>query len=74
MNAKQKRSLSSNYLTILIAYHNINHNITMYCTIISALVTLFILYGLIAYIRRKTTKPDYTGKNVWITGASSGIG
>lgn len=38
------------------------------------IVTLLIAYALIAYIRRKIAKPDYTGKTVWITGASSGLG
>lgn len=32
------------------------------------------IYAIIKLIRRKLAKPDYTGKTVWITGASSGIG
>jgi hypothetical protein len=35
---------------------------------------ILIIYALIAYIRRQTAKPNYKGKVVWITGASSGIG
>ena len=35
---------------------------------------LLALYALIAFIRRRTAKPNYQGKHVWITGASSGIG
>jgi NADPH:quinone reductase-like Zn-dependent oxidoreductase len=46
----------------------------MLSIILSSVVVLFIVYALVAYIRRKTTKPDYSGKTVWITGASSGIG
>jgi hypothetical protein len=38
------------------------------------IVILLIAYAIIAYIRRKIVKPDYTGKTVWITGASSGLG
>jgi short-subunit dehydrogenase len=39
-----------------------------------SIVGALILYALIAYIRRKYAKPNYNGKYVWITGASSGIG
>jgi hypothetical protein len=49
----------------------------MICTILSilgAFVVLLLFYAIIAYIRRKTTKPDYKDKTVWITGASSGLG
>ena len=42
--------------------------------IIGAIVALIITYTLIAYFRRKVTRPDYDGKTVWITGASSGLG
>lgn len=42
--------------------------------IIDLAVAILVLYAIIAYVRRKTAKPDYSGKNVWITGASSGIG
>jgi len=38
------------------------------------IVSLLVLYALVAYIRRKTAKPNYNNKVVWITGASSGIG
>jgi len=38
------------------------------------IVGAFILYALVAYFRRKYTTANYTGKNVWITGGSSGIG
>lgn len=38
------------------------------------LITILILYALTAYIRRKIAKPNYEGKIVWVTGASSGIG
>ena len=39
----------------------------------------FILFCLLAYafqriVRRKLSKPNYHGQNVWVTGASSGIG
>jgi short-subunit dehydrogenase len=34
----------------------------------------FIIYALFKVIRRKLCKPNYEGKTVWITGASSGIG
>lgn len=42
--------------------------------IIATLVGVLVVYALVAYIRRKIAKPDYKGKTVWITGASSGIG
>lgn len=42
--------------------------------IISSIVGILIAYALISYVRRKIAKPDYKGKTVWITGASSGIG
>ena len=42
--------------------------------IVVTLVGLLVLYALTAYIRRKIAKPNYHGKTVWITGASSGIG
>jgi len=32
------------------------------------------LFTIIKFIRRKIVKPNYHGKNIWITGASSGIG
>lgn len=35
---------------------------------------IILLYTVISYVRRKTVKPDYKNKIVWITGASSGIG
>ena len=38
------------------------------------IVTVLALYALTAYIRRKIAKPNYKGKTVWITGASSGLG
>ena len=38
------------------------------------IVGLLVLYALVAFIRRRTAKPNYEGKHVWITGASSGIG
>ena len=46
----------------------------MISIIICSVVFLLAAYALVAYIRRKNTTPDYTGKTVWITGASSGIG
>lgn len=46
----------------------------MYSEVIGGLSAIFLIYALVAYVRRKVTKPDYTGKNVWITGASSGLG
>jgi len=46
----------------------------MLCTIITSIFIAFFAYALLAYIRRKITKPDYKGQTVWITGASSGIG
>lgn len=42
--------------------------------IIAILIGTLVAYALIAYVRRKVAKPDYNGKRVWITGASSGIG
>lgn len=42
--------------------------------VLFTIVTIMVLYALVAYIRRKTVKPNYTNKIVWITGASSGIG
>ena len=42
--------------------------------IIQLTVAVLLIYAIIAYVRRRTVKPDYSGKNVWITGASSGIG
>lgn len=42
--------------------------------ILLTIVSLLVLYALVAYIRRKTVKPNYINKLVWITGASSGIG
>lgn len=38
------------------------------------LIWSFIIYSVYKVIRRKLTKPNYEGKTVWITGASSGIG
>ena len=38
------------------------------------LIGLFIIYSIYKIIRRKLSKPNYAGKTVWITGASSGIG
>lgn len=35
---------------------------------------IFILYRLAQFLKRKTAKPDFKGKTIWITGASSGIG
>ena len=46
----------------------------MLCLLIASTTTALVLYALASYIRRKATKPDYTSKTVWITGASSGIG
>ena len=46
----------------------------MLCTLVGGIFTLLVLYALVAYICRKFTRPDYNGKIVWITGASSGIG
>jgi hypothetical protein len=43
-------------------------------SILFGLVVLLILYNLLVRLRRKLAKPNYTGKIVWITGASSGIG
>lgn len=45
----------------------------MSCLITLTLVFL-VLYALLAYIRRKIAKPNYTNKLIWITGASSGLG
>lgn len=42
--------------------------------ILISIVSLLILYALVAFIRRKYVKPNYINKLVWITGASSGIG
>ena len=42
--------------------------------ILEAIIALVILYSVIKIYRRKKSNPDYTGKTVWITGASSGIG
>jgi hypothetical protein len=42
--------------------------------ILSSIIFLFLVYALVAYIRRKIVKPNYFNKVVWITGASSGIG
>lgn len=42
--------------------------------IIEAVFIIFFLYAAIKVIRRKLSKPDYRGKTIWITGASSGIG
>jgi NADPH:quinone reductase-like Zn-dependent oxidoreductase len=46
----------------------------MLCTLTCTVAALIFLYTLIAYIKKKLTKPNYTGKTVWITGAASGIG
>ena len=46
----------------------------MICTIITTILIAFLAYALIAFIRRKITKPNYTNQTVWITGASSGLG
>lgn len=43
-------------------------------TILLLLIAIFPLKALISYIRRRTAKPNYTNKIVWLTGASSGIG
>lgn len=42
--------------------------------ILLTIVSLLALYVIVAFIRRKIVKPNYNGKVVWITGASSGIG
>jgi hypothetical protein len=42
--------------------------------ILATIAGLLVLYALIAFIRRKTVKPDYSDKLVWVTGSSSGIG
>lgn len=38
------------------------------------LIWSFIIYSVYKIIRRKLCKPNYEGKTVWVTGASSGIG
>jgi hypothetical protein len=43
-------------------------------SIILGIAVLLILYSLFVRLRRKLAKPNYDGKIVWITGASSGIG
>lgn len=48
--------------------------ISMFGEILIGLVVLLILYNLYVRLRRKLAKPNYDGKIVWITGASSGIG
>lgn len=35
---------------------------------------LLIIFTAFKVYRRRKCSPDFTGKNVWITGASSGIG
>lgn len=42
--------------------------------IIEPIFLIFLIYAIVKMVRRKLAKPDYTGKTVWITGASSGIG
>ena len=42
--------------------------------VLSTIVIILAVYALVAYIRRKIAKPNYNGKLIWITGASSGIG
>jgi NADPH:quinone reductase-like Zn-dependent oxidoreductase len=42
--------------------------------IVAGLVGLLLLYAVVGWVRRWLAKPDFTGKTVWITGASSGIG
>lgn len=46
----------------------------MISCLITTLVLALTIYAVIAYIRRKTAKPNYHNQLVWITGASSGIG
>jgi hypothetical protein len=41
---------------------------------ISIAVFSLIAYALLIRLKRKLAKPNYTGKVIWITGASSGIG
>ncbi len=41
---------------------------------ISLALLAFIAYPIFIRLKRKLSKPDYTGKIIWITGASSGIG
>jgi NADPH:quinone reductase-like Zn-dependent oxidoreductase len=38
------------------------------------IVGALVLYALVGYLRRKYTVANYSGKTVWITGGSSGIG
>ncbi len=38
------------------------------------IIGLFLAYSIYKIVRRKLCKPNYEGKTVWITGASSGIG
>lgn len=42
--------------------------------IIELVILGFFAYWVIITIRRYTSKANFTNKNVWITGASSGIG
>lgn len=42
--------------------------------VLTTLFTAFILYSLFKIARRYLIKPNFKGKNVWITGSSSGIG
>ncbi len=42
--------------------------------IVAGLVGLLLLYAVVGWVRQWRAKPDFTGKTVWITGASSGIG
>lgn len=42
--------------------------------VVEAILGLFLLYSLIKIVRRKLCVPNFAGKTVWITGASSGIG
>ena len=46
----------------------------MDCCIISTILILTVLYQGYKYFRWVTCKPDFTGKTVFITGGSSGIG
>lgn len=42
--------------------------------VISIVVCLIIAIYAFKILRRKFCKPDFKGKTIWITGASSGIG
>jgi len=42
--------------------------------VIPIIILAALFYAFAMVLRRRLVKPNFTGQNIWITGASSGIG